>query len=231
MVMVVQGIATGFSYSLKLVVGQITEGAARGCKRIVELVVGIIHLIDTEYGFQTAFIKRLIMGHEWQTFYQRFYLRPYIREYGGIVCIFVTKTMHLRTPIVIIVRLWLDERVERIHNLTIANNNNSNRANAAALIVSRFKIYSCKVLHCFSSLYLFHILFILPAISLRNHSSFCSLNEIFYCFLQKYIKGTPYCGRGFRKMIWPVKLRRIGETAKQITTKKEPCIQLCRTYK
>ena len=85
-------------------------------------------------------------------------MRPYFREYWCILSIILAESMHLRTPIVIIVRLWLDERIERIYNLTIPDNDDSHRANGTAFVVCRFKIYCCKILHYLSSLYLFHIL-------------------------------------------------------------------------
>ena len=132
---------------MELVVLQIAEGSSRGCQRVVKLIIGVIHVINTEYGLQTAFIKRSVVGHKGQTFYQRLYLSPYFWKNWCIVSIFMTKTMHLATPVVIIVRLWLDKRVERIDYLTTTNNDNSNRAYATALIVCRFKIYCCKILH------------------------------------------------------------------------------------
>ena len=68
-------------------------------------------------------------------------------EYGCIICIFMTKAMYLTAPVVIIVWLRLNERVESINNLAITNNDDSYRANAAALIISRFKINCCKIFH------------------------------------------------------------------------------------
>ena len=91
---------------MQLVVLQITESSARSCKRVVELIVRIVHLIDTEYGLQTTFIKGLVVSHKGQTLYQGFYLRPYFGEYWCVLSVFLAETMHLRTPIIIIVRLW-----------------------------------------------------------------------------------------------------------------------------
>lgn len=93
---------------------------------------------------------------------------PRLLEYRSIVSIFMTEGMNLRTPVIIIVRLRLDERIERIYNLAIANNDNPHGTYRTPLIVCCFKIYSCKIFHFRSSLYLFHILFIFPAISLRS---------------------------------------------------------------
>ena len=47
-----------------------------------------------------------------QSFNQRFYLFPHFRENRGSVRIVTTQPMYLTAPLVIIVWLWLDERVE-----------------------------------------------------------------------------------------------------------------------
>ena len=146
-------IATGSGHGLKLMVGQITECTAGGGKCVIKLVVRIVHLIDAENGFQTAFIKWFVVSHERQPFYQWFYLRPHLREYRGIIRILTAKAMHLTAPVIIIVRLRLDERVKRIYNLTIAHNDDTYRAYAAALIVGRFEVYCCKIMHFFETLF------------------------------------------------------------------------------
>ena len=55
--------------------------------------------------------------------------------------------MHPCVPIRVILRLWLDETVVAIHNLTIYYYHNANGAYACALLVGCLKIYSCKILH------------------------------------------------------------------------------------
>lgn len=50
-------------------------------------------------------------------------------------------------PIGIILRLWLDETVVAIHNLTIPYYHNAYGANAGSLLVGSLKIYRCKILH------------------------------------------------------------------------------------
>ena len=68
--MVLQIVATGSSNGLQLVIGQrLAELSAGSCQRIVETVVGIVHLIDFEYGLQTTFIKAGIMSHKGQGSY------------------------------------------------------------------------------------------------------------------------------------------------------------------
>jgi len=151
MMMVLQVVATFCGNGMQLMIRQIFKCPTGGRQRVVELIVGVVHLIDTEHGLQAAFVKRLVVGHKWKTFYQRLYLCPHLGEHGRIIGIFAAETMNLTAPIVIIVRLRLDKRIERIYYLTAANNNNTYRANATALIISRFKIYCCKVLHYFLS--------------------------------------------------------------------------------
>ena len=65
------------------------------------------------------------MSHQWQALNQRFYLCPDLWEYWRIISILTAKAMNLTAPVVIIVGLWLNEGVERIHNLTVPDNNNT----------------------------------------------------------------------------------------------------------
>ena len=46
----------------------------------VELIVGIVHLIDAEDSLQTTFIKSLVVSYEREPGYLGFYLLPYDRE-------------------------------------------------------------------------------------------------------------------------------------------------------
>ena len=49
---------------VQLVVGEIVESTSGGAERVVELIVGVVHAIDTEYGFKTAFVKGFIVGYK-----------------------------------------------------------------------------------------------------------------------------------------------------------------------
>lgn len=88
----------------------------------MKLIVGIVHLIDTEHGFQTTLVKSLVVGNQWKSFNLWLYLPPYLGEYWSILCVSGTKTMYLAAPIVVILRFGLYEGVEPIHNLTATNN-------------------------------------------------------------------------------------------------------------
>ena len=140
-------ITTGSGNGVELVLGQIREFSTRYAQGVVELVVRVVHLIDTHHGFQAALIKRLVVGHEGQAFNQRLYLRPHLGKDGSFFRIFTAEAMHLAAPVVIVVRLRLNERIERIHYLAISHNDNTYRTNAAALVVGCLKIYRCKIPH------------------------------------------------------------------------------------
>ena len=69
------------------------------------------------------------MSHQWKAFYQWFNLCPYFGKNRSFIRVFMTKTMYLAAPIIIIVRFWLDERVEGIYYLTISYDGDTNRTN------------------------------------------------------------------------------------------------------
>jgi len=129
MMMVFKDITTFGGNGVKLVVWQIGERATRDTKRVVELIVRIVHLIYTEHGFQTPFIKGFVVGHKGQTFNQWFYLCPDLWEHWRFLCVFATKPMNLAAPVVVIVWLGLDKRVERIYYLTVAYYHHTYRTN------------------------------------------------------------------------------------------------------
>lgn len=95
----------------------------------VELIVRIVHLVNTKDGLKAAFVEGFIVGHERQTGYLRFYLPPHFREYGCIFHICGTQAMHAATPVVVIRRFGLDERIELVDYLTATNDNHANGTN------------------------------------------------------------------------------------------------------
>ena len=104
-----------------------------------------------EYGFQATLIEGFVMSHKGKSLNQRFDLLPNFRKHRCLLCVSASESMHLRTPIIIIVGLWLNQRVERIHDLTITYNHHANRADAGALVVGCLEINSCKVSHSYWS--------------------------------------------------------------------------------
>jgi len=61
MMVILQLITTGSGNSVKLVVFQVRKHTTRNTKCIVELIVRIVHLIDTKHSFKTALVKGLIV--------------------------------------------------------------------------------------------------------------------------------------------------------------------------
>ena len=146
-VVVLHAEAAGLGDGLELVVRQGGKLATGDTKRVEELIVGIVHPIDAEDGLEAALVEGSVVGHKGQTLYQRLYLCPDFREDGGIFCVFPAKAMNLRTPVVVVVRLGLNEGVEGIDYLAVPNDNDTNRADAAALVVGGLKINCCKIFH------------------------------------------------------------------------------------
>ena len=68
MVMVFEVVATCSNYGVELMIRQRTAKLpARCCQGIIESVVRIVHLIDSEHSFQTTFVEAGIMSHEWDS--------------------------------------------------------------------------------------------------------------------------------------------------------------------
>ena len=63
--MVLQLIATLGCNGVELVVGKVLEAAAGCAEGVVELIVRIVHLIDTEHSLQTTLIEWLVVSNKW----------------------------------------------------------------------------------------------------------------------------------------------------------------------
>ena len=146
MVMVLEVIATGSSYGMELMIRQRTAKLPARCSQsIVKAVVRIVHLIDSEHSFQTTFVEAGIMSHEWDSgnlvsyiikiLIRKEYLNnsflqllPYFGKHRRTLCITFRDAMYPLTPIVIIVRLRLDQTVERVNYLPITHHDHSDGA-------------------------------------------------------------------------------------------------------
>ena len=73
---------------MQLMILCLWKSLARSHTSAVELVIRIVHLITTEYGFQATLIEGLVVGHEGQTLNQGLDLFPNLGEYWGLFCIF-----------------------------------------------------------------------------------------------------------------------------------------------
>ena len=147
MMMVLKVVTALGGYRVQLVVGKIAETTARGPKGVVKIVVGVIHSIYPEHGFQTPFVKGLVVRNKGQPFYQGNYLGPYFRKNGRLVGVGMRQTMNTRAPVGVVVGLWLDEGVETVYYLAATHHYYAHRAYTAALGIGSLEIYRRKVLH------------------------------------------------------------------------------------
>ena len=120
-VMILQPIATKLGGVMKLMIHGMRESSTGSPIRTMKFIVGIVHPVTTENGFQAAFVKGFVMSHQWKSFYHRCYLCPYFGEDECIIRISLGKAMYFRVPITV-VGFRLDEGVERIYYLSIADN-------------------------------------------------------------------------------------------------------------
>ena len=138
----------GGGHGVQLVVGQAAaEVAARSPAGAKELVVGVVHLIDAEHGPEAAFVKGTVVRHERQPFNQRLDLSPHDGEYGRVVGVLVREAVHALAKPCVVVRLGLDERIERVGDDAAAHHHHTHAAYAAALPVGGLEVYGCKVGH------------------------------------------------------------------------------------
>jgi hypothetical protein len=112
MMVVFEMITTEFRNGMQLVVLSPWKSLAGSHTSTVEFIIWIIHLVTTEYSLQATLIESLVMGNEGKSFNQRLNLLPYLWEYRCFFGILTSKAMHLRTPIIIVIGLWLNQRVE-----------------------------------------------------------------------------------------------------------------------
>ena len=72
---------------------------------------------------------------------------PNIRENRRVLGILPRDAVNDGVPIVVIVRLWLDEGIERIHKLIVFHNYHTYATHAGALVVGGLEIYGGEVVH------------------------------------------------------------------------------------
>ena len=138
-------IAAGRSYGMQLVVGQaVTEMTAGCCQRIEKHIIRVVHLIHPEHLFQAAFIETAVMRHERKPFNHRGDLLPHKWEYRGAFRILLGEAMDLLTEPLIVLRLGVNQAVERIHYLAITNDDHSNAADAGTTLIGALEVYGGK---------------------------------------------------------------------------------------
>ena len=138
------GCGDGLELMVRKPAAEVTSGSREG---VVELVVGIVHLIDTEYGLEASFVETGVVRNEGEALDERFNLLPDVREYRCIFGVLRPKSVYLLAEPLVVLRFGMDETVERVHNLPVTHYHHSDGAYAGGLLVRRFEINSCKISH------------------------------------------------------------------------------------
>lgn len=126
MMVVFEMVATGFGDGVKLVVREeFAEVTARGSAGAKELIIRVIHLVASEHGLQAALIEGTVVSHQRQALDERRYLLPHVRENGSVFGVFLPQTVHAGVPIIIVVRLGLNQRIEAVDKLAVADDNDA----------------------------------------------------------------------------------------------------------
>ena len=138
------GCGDGLELMVRKPAAEVTSGSREG---VVELVVGIVHLIDTEHGLEASFVETGVVRNEGEALDERFNLLPDVWEYRCIFSILRSKTVYLPAEPLVVLRFGMDETVERVHNLPVTHYHHSDGAYAGGLLVRRLEIDSCKISH------------------------------------------------------------------------------------
>ena len=138
------GCGDGLELMVRKTAAEVTSGSREG---VVELIVGIVHLIDTEHGLEAPLVETGVVRNERESLDERFYLLPDVWEYRCIFSILRAKTVYLLAEPLVVLRLGVDETVEGVHNLSVTHYHHSDGAYAGGLLVRRLEVNSCKISH------------------------------------------------------------------------------------
>ena len=146
-----EGVAAGGSNGVELVVGKAAaEVAAGGGEGVKESVSGIMETVGSENCFEAAFVKAGIVGYKGDIGGETvgfkggqdavFYLVPNVREKRSIFGIIGAQAVNLLAKPGVVVRIRMDEAIERVHHFPIAHDDDAHGADAAGAAVGGFEI-------------------------------------------------------------------------------------------
>lgn len=148
MMVVRQIVPAGIGHRVELMVGQLpTEDPPRGTARTEELIAGPRHIEQPETGPQTPFVERSVVRHQRQPLDPGCDLGPYASEIGRSSRIRSRQPVYLGAETAIIIRIGMDQPIDRIDNPTLAHDHHSDRTDTGAFAVGRFEIYGSKIFH------------------------------------------------------------------------------------
>lgn len=146
-----EGVAAGGSDGVELMVGKAAaEVTARSGQSVKELIARIIETVGSENGFEAAFIEAGIVGYEGDIGGETvgfkggqdavFYLVPNVREKRSIFGVIGAQAMDLLAKPGIVVRIGMNQAIERVHHFPIAHDDDAHGADAAGAAVGGFEI-------------------------------------------------------------------------------------------
>lgn len=149
--MIEEGVATGGSDGVELMVGKAAaEVAAGGSEGVKESVSGIMETVGSENCFEAAFVKAGIVGYEGDIGGETvrfkgcqdvvFHLVPNVREKRSIFGVVGAQAVDLLAKPGIVVRIGMNQAIERVHHFPITHDDNAHRADAAGADVGGFEI-------------------------------------------------------------------------------------------
>ena len=138
------GCCDGLELMVREPAAEVTSGSREG---VVELIVGIVHLIYPEDSLEAPFIEAGIVRHEGEALDERFNLLPDIGEHRSVIRVLRTQTVDLLAEPLVVFRLGMYEAVERVHDFPAAHYHHANGADAGRLLVCRLEVYRCKISH------------------------------------------------------------------------------------
>lgn len=115
----------------------------------MKLIVRIRHIITPMSSAETPLIKFTVMRHQRQVAYHLHRLSPDLREVIGRIRILLGYAMNLDKFRIIIVRRRVHKAIEPVNDLTVSYHNNTHRTDTRRIIVGRFEVNSCEILHFF----------------------------------------------------------------------------------
>ena len=146
-----EGVAAGGGDGVELMIGKAAaEVAAGGSEGVKELVSGIMETVGIEYGFEAAFVEAGIVGYEGDVGGETvrfkgcqdavFHLVPDIRKKRSVFSVIGAEAVDLLTEPGVVVRIRMDEAIERVHHFPIAHDDDAHGADAAGAAVGGFEI-------------------------------------------------------------------------------------------
>ena len=119
------GCRNGLELMVRKTAAEVSSGSREG---VVELIVRVVHLIDTEHGLEAPFVETGIVRNLRESIDERFYLLPDVWEYRCIFGILRTQPVYLLAEPLVVLRLGVDETVEGVHNLSVTHYHHSDGA-------------------------------------------------------------------------------------------------------